>query len=84
MLNNGSNYDYQLIIKELAKESKWLFECLWKNTGKCITFPVSIEKGLENGKTCKTKFIDGVRFMAISLSSLADELADGLRNSKCT
>ena len=38
-----------------------------------------IEK-LENGKTMKYKirFIDSVRFMASSISSLTDKLAEGL------
>ena len=31
----------------------------------------------------KTKFIDSIRFMAISLSNLADKLAKDLHNSKC-
>ena len=33
--------------------------------------------------TYRKKFIDSVRFMASSLSSLADNLAEGLHNSKC-
>ena len=31
----------------------------------------------------KTKFIDSIRFMAISLSNLADKLAKDLHNIKC-
>ena len=31
----------------------------------------------------KTKFIDSIRFMAISLSNLAGKLAKDLHNSKC-
>ena len=44
VFHNGSNYDYHLIIKELAEEFKKQFTCLGKNTQKCITFTVSIEK----------------------------------------
>ena len=56
---------------------------------KLITFSVSIEKGYEidkkkkKKKTYKKKFIDTERFMASSLSSLADNLAAGVDNSKC-
>lgn len=53
---------------------------------KLITFSVSIEKGYEIDKKKKTyriKFIDTERFMASSLSSLADNLAAGVDNSKC-
>ena len=41
---NGSRYDYNFIIKELAKEFKGQFECFGENTEKCITFGVLIEK----------------------------------------
>ena len=32
---------------------------------------------------CKTKFIDNARFMATSLSNLADNLAEGIHKIKC-
>ena len=32
---------------------------------------------------CRIKFINNVRFMASSLSSLVDNLAEGLHNSIC-
>ena len=40
---------------------------------------------VKSGKTttCKIKFIDSVRFMSSSLSSLSDILAKGLHESKC-
>ena len=41
---NGSRYDYNFIIKELAKEFKGQFECFGENTEKYITFCVLIEK----------------------------------------
>ena len=41
---NGSNYDYDFIIKDLAEEFKKLFTCLRENTEKYITFTVPIEK----------------------------------------
>ena len=42
---NGPNYDYHLIIKELAEEFQGDFTCLGvANTEKYITFSVPIEK----------------------------------------
>ena len=82
VFHNGSKYDYHLIIKELAEEFEGQFECLGENTEKCITFSVPINKQLKNGKTntYKIKFIDSFRFMSSSLSSLADNLFEGLHN----
>ena len=37
---NGSNYDHDFIIKELAEEFKKQFSCLAENTEKCMTFTV--------------------------------------------
>ena len=44
VFQNGSNYDYQFIIKELAGEFKKQFNSLEAKTGKYITFTVPIEK----------------------------------------
>ena len=44
VFHNWSNYDYHLIIKELANEFKGQFECLGENTEKYKSFFVSIEK----------------------------------------
>ena len=41
---NGSNYDYDFIIKELVNEFEGQFECLGKNTEKYKIFSVPIEK----------------------------------------
>ena len=38
MFHNGYKYDYDFIIKELAKKIERQFECLGENTEKCITF----------------------------------------------
>ena len=85
LIHNGSTYDYHFIVKELAKEFDGQFECLEENTEKYITFSVSIKKDLDNGKTIKykLKFIDSFRFMSTSLSSLVNNLSDGLFNDKC-
>ena len=50
VLQNGSNYYYHFIIKELVKEFKGQFEWLGENIEKCITFSVPVEKELENVK----------------------------------
>ena len=69
VFHNGSTYDYHFIVKQLAKEFNSWFECLEKNTEKCITFSVPIEKELDNGKriTYKLKFTDSFRSLLTSL-----------------
>ena len=46
---------------------------------------VPIRKEIDNGKTItyKIKFIDSFRFMSRSLSSLVDNLPEGLHCDKC-
>ena len=51
VFHNGSVYDYQFIIKELAKEFDGQFKCLGENTEKYMTFSVAIIKELDDGKT---------------------------------
>ena len=90
---NGSNYDYYFIIKELANESEWQFECLRENTEKYKTCSVPTEKEIpKTNKDCnesvvtifyKIKVIDNARFMASSLSNLVDDLAAGIHKIKC-
>ena len=70
--------------KKLAEEFKGQFCCLEENTEKYITFPVSIEKKVKrtgkNGKkitkiiSYRLQLIDRARFMASSLSNLANNL----------
>ena len=84
MLRNGSTYDYHFIIRELAKQFKGNMECMGENMEKYIIFKVllkcynSINTINENGKPIiyKLKFIDSYRFMATSLSNLADNLLE--------
>ena len=80
VFHNGSNYDYHIIIKELAEE----FECLREKIEKNITFSVPLEKETESRKTItyQMKFIDNVRFMSSSLSTLADNLSEGLYKNR--
>ena len=44
VLQNGSNYDCHLFIKELYEELKGQLECLGENTEKYIPFLVTIKK----------------------------------------
>ena len=84
LFDNGSKYDYHLIIKELPEEFQGEFTCLGENSEKYINFSVPVEKDLKridkNGeeitetKSSKLKFIDRTRFMAIPLSNLANNL----------
>ena len=85
VFHNGSTYDYHFIIKELAAEFEGQFECLQENSEKYITFAVTIKKGLGNGKsiTYNKKFIYSFRFMSSLLSSLVDNLSEGLHCDKC-
>ena len=66
------------------EEFKGQFKCLGENTEKFMNFSVPIEKQ-ENAQTIKYKirFIHSVRFMVGSLSSLTDNLAEGLLKGKC-
>ena len=94
VFHNGSTYDYHFITKELAKEFEGQFDCLGENTEKYITFSVPINKKVtkidkDNSEKAKTlfyklKFIDSFRFMSTSLSSLVNNLSNGLYNDKCT
>ena len=93
VFHNGSTYDYHFIIKELAEEFEGEFECLGKNTEKYITFSVPIKKETTkidkdgNDKiteiSYKIKFVDSFRFISSSLSSLVDNLSEGLHNDRC-
>ena len=88
-MHNGSNYDYHFIIKELAEEFKKQFTCLGENTEKYITFRVPIEKDVtridKNGEEIKIKkliFIDSAILMASLLSSLVNNLSEGIHRIK--
>ena len=50
VFHNGSTYDYQFIIKQLAREFKYYLECLGKNAEKYVTFSVPIKKVLDKDK----------------------------------
>ena len=81
----GSRYDDHCIIKGLAKELESQFEYLGENANNYITFSVPIKKEIDNSKTITytLKFIDIIRFVSSPLSSLVDNLFEGLQNDKC-
>ena len=72
VIHNGSTYDYDFIIKQLAEEFEGQFDCIGENTEKYITFSVPIKKELDNGKTITHK----LRLRADKLSNLVDNLSE--------
>ena len=80
IFHNGSNYNYQFKITELAEEFEGQLACLGENTEKHIKFLVPIEKEVKRpGKNVEEitkaifytlQFIDSGRFMSSSLSNL--------------
>ena len=56
VFQNGSNYDYHFIIKELANYFERKFECIRANTEKYKTFSMPTEKWVteinKEGKCC--------------------------------
>ena len=91
--NNESNYDYHFIIKELAEKFKKQFTSLGENTEKYITLTVPIDKEVtridKNGEEITKnisyilQFIASTRFTARSLSSLVNNLSEGIYRIKC-
>ena len=89
---NGSNYDYQYIIKELVEKFKKQLTCLGENIEKYIIFTVPIEKEVarigKNGEQITKnlsyilQFIDSARFMTSSLSNLDNNLSERLHRTK--
>ena len=87
------NYNYHFIIRKLAKNFEGELNCLGESAEKYKTFSVPITKEVEkidkNGEEVtktvyfKLQFIDSARFMASSLLSLCDNLANEIHNIKC-
>ena len=78
VLHNGNNYDFHIIIKELAKEFRIDMKCLGENTEKYISFSVLLKVTNDENKIIvyRLKFIDSMRFMNTSLASLTDNLSE--------
>ena len=93
VFQNGSNYYYHFIIKELAKVFEGQFNWQGENAEKCNIFSVPItseakridKNGEEITKTTSyiLQFIDSTRFMRKSLSNHVDNLTEVVRNIKC-
>ena len=92
VFHNGSNCDYQFTIKEIANEFEGQFECVGENREKYKALSVPIEKELlkvdkEGNKNIitlsyKIEIIDSARYMATSLSSLVDNIIEGINKIK--
>ena len=83
--HNGTNYDFNLIITELAKEFRSEMRCIPLNTNKYMSCSIPIKKEIkQNDKneekkkviTYNLKFIDSARHMNRALSTLVDNLSE--------
>ena len=85
--HNGSSYDYHFIIKELLEEFEKQFTCLGKNTEKCITLSVPIQKEITridtNVEEVIKKIFCKLQFMHSTLSNLVNNLAQRIYKTKC-
>ena len=77
-LHNGSNYDFHIIMNELAKEFRADMKCLGENTEKYISFSIPLKVANDEGKIIvyRLKFIDSFRFMNRFLPNLTNNLSD--------
>ena len=88
--HNGANYDFNLVINELAKEFRIQLNCIPLNGEKFLSFSIPIKKKIyANSKNTKKKllnynvrFIDSARHMNESLSTLVYNLS-GSNKCKC-
>ena len=93
VFNNGSNYEYNFIIKESAEDFKKQFNCLEENTEKYATFKVPIEEKVtrigKNGEQITEnisyifQFIDNAKYLSSSLSDLVNNCSEGIQRIKC-
>ena len=51
--HNGTNYDFNLIINELAKEYRSEMRCIPLNTNKYMSFSIPIKKEIKEQKEKK-------------------------------
>ena len=78
VIHNGSNYDFHLLINELAKEFRSEINCIGGNTEKYISSSIPIKKEIKDDKftICNLRFIDSVRFMVGSLDTHVNSLSE--------
>ena len=81
IFHNGSDYDYHVIINQLAISFKMYgsFYCLSENSEKYNTFSVHFKTN--KSIICRLKFADSFRFMNTSLLNLISNLSDQLYNN---
>ena len=87
VFHNGSNYDFHLIIKQLAHDFKGPFSSFGENTEKHMTISICIFKKTDADKkpiAYQIKFIDSFSHMPQSLSNLVDNLAGLNKNLLAT
>ena len=84
VIHNGSNYDFHLIIAELAKEFRSEIHSIPEDKGKYKTFSIPIIHREVNNKTItyNLRFIDSKRFMDESQDTLGKNLS-GLNDCNC-
>ena len=88
MFHNGTNYDFHLLIEQLAQDFDGPFSCLGENTEKYITFSICIFKKTDTNskkpRAYQIKFIDSFKHMRQSLSNLDDNLVELNKNLVAT
>ena len=78
VIHNGSNYDFHLIIKELAKNFREEIQCIPEDTETCKTFSITImhKRAEKSQYLCKVRFIDRNKVMQGSLDSHVNNLSE--------
>ena len=84
VIHNGSDYDFHLLITELANEFRSEMTCIPEDKEKYISFSIPLQKKNrdDNFITYNLKFIDSARFMAGSLDTHVNNLSE-LYNCDC-
>ena len=83
VFHNGSSYDNNFVIKQLAKDFKGYFGCIGENTEKHISFSISVFKESDKKKKpdiFTLTFIDSNRFMKGKLENHVKNLAEPSKN----
>ena len=85
VIHNGNNYDFHLIITELAKEFTSEIYCIPEDKEKYNIFSIPVMHREVNNKTINynLRFIGSARFMAGSIDAHVNDLS-GLYYCNCT